>query len=97
MKDISIRLSGRGIVTAIKRFHLTLFIIFIAAVLAVVVLLINNVVLNPPKANDTIVQDPAGGQQTNSPLSGLINLHTSDELDVAPQITGGGKNPFVDE
>ncbi len=97
MKDISIRLSGRSIVTAVKRFHLTLFIIFIAGILAGVVLLTNNVVLNPPKAGDTTGQDTPGGQQIISPLSGLNSLHTSSELNAAPQAPGGGKNPFIDE
>lgn len=88
----STQLSPRTIGSLFKRFHLTVSFILISALLAAVVILVNNVILNPPSPDDTSLQQ--NGNLTPSPLQ---NYHTSDELKAptsAPAV--GRQNPFTE-
>ena len=84
-KPILLRL-GRGV----KHYHLTLFTIFIAGVLAGVVLLVNNAILNPPEPDTPEVTTTP--QRT--PLSSLESFHASNELTEPPQAPAPNENPF---
>lgn len=97
MKDLSVVFSKRSLAALFKRFHLTLFIIFIAGILAGVVLLINNVILNPPAADPLTTDNSLVSPQQPTPdssLAPLQSLHKSSELKSAPATPGGRINPF---
>ena len=89
MKSINVQLTPKKFSAFFKRYHLTFFIIFIAAVLATVVLLINNAVVNPSVGSDSVAPDP------NS--AAMQRLHSSDELRSAPVLPNTRNNPFQGE
>ncbi|UTX51464.1 hypothetical protein KI440_00680 [Candidatus Saccharibacteria bacterium TM7i] len=94
MKDIQVQLPVWNVVALFKRYHLTFFIIFITGILCGVVLLVNNVVVNPP-ASTTVNQ--SSNSSTQSTLSLMQSLHSSDELTTPPQLPTGKNNPFSSE
>ena len=96
MKDIQVQLPAWNIVALFKRYHLTFFIIFIAGLLCGVVLLINNVVLNPAKDTSGAASQ-VDTSVTQNTLSLMQSLHTSNELTAPPQVPTGKTNPFSAE
>ncbi len=96
MKDT--QLSKRGAVALFKRYHLTVFIIFIAAILACVVLLINNAIFNPPESDDPATSTQTQVDPSAAAASSILQpLHQSDSVSEAPPLPSGRFNPFKAE
>ncbi len=76
-----------------KRFHLTIFFIFIAACLSGAVILINNTVKESSTDPDYTSSINAGSID-QATLNRLNSLHTSGEGATAPAVPAGRINPF---
>ncbi len=75
-----------------KRFHLTLFFVFIIACLVGAVLLINGILKEPVDPNYT--SPISAGSIDKATLSRLNSLHTSSQGTPAPELPAGRINPF---
>lgn len=89
----SIQLPVINVTSIFKRFHLTLFIIFITATLSGTVLLINYVILNPSSGDEIT---PNTSQNLNGSLTNMRSLHTSDEFKIQPLQHTGRESPFTE-
>ena len=76
----------------VKRFHLTLFFIFVASGLAGAVLLINNTLKDSSSDADYTSSINAGSIDQVT-LTRLNSLHTSAEGTAAPALPAGRVNP----
>lgn len=79
--------------TAFKRFHLTIFFIFITACLAAAVLLVNNILTSTPKDTE-YTSSISAGSIDQATLEHIQALHTSDEQVNLPEPPSGRINPF---
>ncbi len=97
MKDIKIQLPTINLLTLFKRHHLTISIIFVAALLATVVLLVNSLLFNP--AEPSLPSNTIGAPSSSQQLEILRNLHTSDEFtrQETPEAGQGRISPFLGE
>ncbi|MFZ1301678.1 MAG: hypothetical protein WAQ27_03865 [Candidatus Microsaccharimonas sp.] len=75
-----------------KRFHLTLFFVFIIACLSGAILLINNTLKGTD--DSTYTSSINAGTIDQTTLNHLNALHTSDQAVPAPQLPAGRVNPF---
>ena len=93
MKDIHISLSFKPLARLFKRYHLTFFIVFVAAGLAFAVLTFTQ--LLGASSTDTTYTSPIGaGSIDQATLERIKALHTSEEAVPDPTTTGGRTNPF---
>lgn len=93
MKNSSITLSTRPLKELLRRFHLTIFFIFIATCLAASVLLINTT-LEQSVINDDYTSPISAGTIDQATLDRIKSLHTSAEAPGEPQLPPGRINPF---
>jgi hypothetical protein len=93
MKNISITSPLKPIKTIFNRFHMTLFIVFIAAGLGYAVMVFNT--LLSESSTDTTYTSPIGaGTIDQTTLDRIKALHTSDEPIPAQTTLPGRTNPF---
>lgn len=76
-----------------KRFHLTIFFVFIVACLVGAVLLINNT-LQESTADSGYTSSINAGTIDEATLNRLNSLHTSSQGTPAPELPEGRINPF---
>jgi len=93
MKNANLSLSFKPIVTIFKRYHLTLFIVFVTACLAFAVITFSNLLAT--SSTDTTYTSPiTAGSIDQTTLERIKALHTSDEA-APPLVTPQGRiNPF---
>jgi len=78
----------------LKRFHLLLFFIFVAACLAFGVILINTTINeSTPSTSDIPTQDASIDETT---LNAINSLHQSGDPHTAPSLPDGRINPFAE-
>lgn len=100
MKDLQFQISIHRLVSAFKRFHLTIFIILLSAALATTVMLVYRSVLEPSDPNATnsstseIETDYESSLQIQA-ASRLQGLQKSSSTNTAPQLPSGKINPFM--
>lgn len=85
--------SSRQIKALFRRFHLTLFFVFIAACLAVSVTLVNETIEQAARANDYTSPINAGSID-RATLDRLNSLHTSEQAPAQQPLPEGRINPF---
>ncbi len=76
-----------------KRFHLTIFFIFIIAGLAVAVILVNNI-LTGKSEDENYTSSISAGTIDQTTLEHIQSLHTSDAPSALPEPPAGRINPF---
>ncbi len=79
--------------TAFKRFHLTIFFIFITACLAAAVILVNNILTATPTDTE-YTSSISAGTIDQATLEHIQALHTSDEQVNLAEPAPGRVNPF---
>lgn len=77
----------------LAKFHMTLFIVFVASGLAVAVLFLNNM-LSDTSMSDSYTSPIDAGSIDQATLDRIKELHTSDESAPASVLPEGRINPF---
>lgn len=94
MKNIpTIHTSTHSLKSILKRFHFTLFFIFVAGCLAVAVVLISNT-LEKTALSDGYTSPINAGSIDQNTLDRIKSLHTSGEPVPGPDLQSGRINPF---
>lgn len=93
MKNIRLGSLFSGLGHQLARFHMTFFIVFIAAGLSVAVLFLNNMLTETSNPGDYTSPIDAGSID-QATLERIRELHTSDETVPAPVLPDGRINPF---
>jgi hypothetical protein len=93
MKNIRIGSVFTSIGHQLARFHMTLFIVFIAGALTLAVLFLNNM-LSDTSASDNYTSPIDAGSIDQTTLDRIKELHTSDEAVPDATLPGGRVNPF---
>jgi hypothetical protein len=93
MKKVGIRISFTSIGRTLGKFHMTYFIVFIAAGLAVAVLFLNNL-LSDTSGADNYTSPIDAGSIDQATLDRIKELHTSDEAVPDAGLPLGRINPF---
>ena len=78
----------------IKRFHLILFFILVAGLVAAAVLLINNALTEPSQEQYT--SSINAGSIDQATLERIQSLHSSSQPTAAPALPEGRINPFAE-
>lgn len=94
MKNITIGTLFKPFTLLFRKFHLTLFIVFIAACLAGAVLLISDTLNNLSTADQGYTSSIGAGSIDQATLDRIKELHTSDEEVPASVLPQGRTNPF---
>jgi len=93
MKNVSLSLSFKPIARIFKRYHLTIFIVFVAAGLGFAVYTFTN--LLGESSTDTSYTSPiSAGSIDQATLERIKSLHTSDETAPVLIQPAGRINPF---
>lgn len=92
-QSVSSNILIKPIANAVKRFHLTIFFIFVIGCLAWAVLLINNILVDDTTGSDYIPQSNPGSID-QSTLDRIQELHTSKAAGNPSNLPGGRINPF---
>ena len=93
MKNAKLSFSFKPIAAIFKRYHLTLFIVFVTAGLAIAVLTFSNLLAQ--SSIDTTYTSPIeAGTIDQATLNRIKALHTSDEDAPAISLPSGRTNPF---
>lgn len=95
MKNITIPNPFTALGKLLRRFHMTIFIIFIAAGLSVAVLYLNMIINDPSNAEGYTSPIDAGSIDQTT-LDRIKELHTSDEATPALTFPEGRINPFAE-
>jgi len=92
MKNANVSISFKPIATLFKRYHLTLFIVFVTGGLAFAVLSFTQLFT---ESTDTSYTSPiSAGSIDQATLNRINTLHTSDAVTPAMQTPAGRINPF---
>lgn len=94
MKNLTIGSLFKPFVLLFQKFHLTLFIVFIAACLAGSVILLNEILTNLSTADAGYTSPIGAGTIDQATLDRIKELHTSDEGAPASVLPEGRINPF---
>lgn len=81
---------------AFKRFHLTIFFVFIVACLAGAVVSINTILTESSDTSDYTSSINAGTID-EATLNRIQSLHTSDQQVPTPELPNGRINPFTEQ
>jgi len=97
MKNINLNINLKSLLKPIRsifrRFHLTLFIVFITACLGYAVYTFTNL-LNESSTDSTYISPHDAGSIDQATLNRIKALHTSDEPIPASTLPAGRVNPF---
>ena len=93
MKNISSPLQLKSVIRVIRRYHLTIFIIFVAAGLGTAVFTFTNL-LNESSTDTTYTSPIGAGSIDQATLERIKALHTSDEQTPELVVPSGRINPF---
>ena len=94
MKNLSAGMLLKPFKLLFTRFHLTLFIIVIAASLGGSVLLLNDVLANLSNLDKSYTSSIGAGSIDQATLDRIKELHTSDETFPVVTLPQGRTNPF---
>ncbi|MFZ2126109.1 MAG: hypothetical protein WAV04_01195 [Candidatus Microsaccharimonas sp.] len=94
MKNLTIGSLFKPFKLLFTKFHLTLFIIAIAAGLGGAVLLLNDMLANLSELDAGYTSSISAGTIDQSTLDRIKELHTSDEAVPAATLPSGRINPF---
>ncbi len=94
MKNLTIGSLFKPFTLLFTKFHLTLFIIIVAAGLSSAVLLLNNTLANLSTIDETYTSSIGAGTIDQATLDRIKELHTSDETFSTDVISTGRTNPF---
>lgn len=92
MKNANVSLSFKPIVILFKRYHLTLFIVFVTGGLAYAVLSFTQ--LFTESTDNSYTSPISAGSIDQATLNRINKLHTSDEPTPQMQMPAGRVNPF---
>lgn len=95
MKNLSASVLVKPFAILFRRFHMTLFILFVAACLGYTILQLSDII-NNPAGSDGYVSPIGTTTIDQSALERIKSLHTSDEK--LPNFTApsGRSNPFAE-
>ena len=94
MKNMSLASIFKPVRILFKRFHLTLFIVFIVAALTGAVLLLNTMLTHLSDVDEGYTSSIEAGTIDQATLNRIKELHTSDEVVPANVLPTGRINPF---
>jgi hypothetical protein len=95
MKNTNVRITFKPITRIFQRYHLTIFIVFVAAGLSFAVFSFTN--LLDEASSDTTYTSPIGaGSIDQATLERIKALHTSDDNTAAIETRSGRINPFAE-
>lgn len=95
MKNANLSLNFKPLVRALQRYHLTIFIVFVASGLGFAVFTFTNL-LNESSTDTTYTSPIGAGSIDQSTLERIKVLHTSDEQTPAIVTPEGRINPFAE-
>lgn len=93
VKKTSNNIVLKPFVVLFKRFHLTVFFIFIVGCLAGAVLLVNGILTKDPE-DSSYTSSISAGKIDQVTLQHIQSLHTSEASGAAPDLPTGRINPF---
>lgn len=94
MKNITLRSLLKPFSLLFRRFHLTLFIVCVAAGLTGAVLLLNTMLVNLSAVDEGYTSPIGAGTIDQATLDRIKELHTSDESATPTPLPSGRVNPF---
>lgn len=95
MKDLNLSQIGKQIGDVFKRFHMTIFIVVIAAGLISVVLMLNSTInRSTDSSNLSTGSDATGFDQAT--MDKVQKLHEINQSKSSTKLPGGRINPFVE-
>ena len=95
MEKHSSSIISKSIGTLFKRFHLTIFFVFIVGCLVGTVVMVNKILTESSGASDYQSSIGAGSIDAAT-LTRIQSLHTSDQQTPTPAVPGGRINPFAE-
>lgn len=95
MKNASINFNFKPVTRALRRYHLTIFIVFVASGLGFAVYTFTNL-LNESSTDTTYTSPIGAGSIDQATLERIKILHTSDEPTPAIVTPPGRINPFAE-
>jgi len=95
MKNANLSLNFKPLVRVLKRYHLTIFIVFVASGLGFAVFTFTNL-LNESSTDTTYTSPINAGTIDQATLERIKVLHTSDEPTPAIITPEGRINPFAE-
>ena len=95
MKNANLNLNFKPLVRVLRRYHLTIFIVFVASGLGFAVFTFTNL-LNESSTDTTYTSPINAGTIDQVTLERIKVLHTSDEPTPAIVVPEGRINPFAE-
>jgi hypothetical protein len=93
VKKTSNNIVVKPFVALFKRFHLTIFFIFVIGCLAGAVLLVNDILTKDPD-DPSYASSISAGKIDQATLQHIQSLHTSEAPGATPELPAGRVNPF---